>query len=181
MKLQEEWKISGITQKKCGMKEMRLFIWARSNMEENIVFSLASTEDAPTIAKLNLFFNEVDESPEAIAARMSDPNCVETVTLAKVADKTVGFALMRVVPSVLYSTPHAELTELYVMEEYRQRGIASGLIAFAEQIAVQKGARNILVQTGDDNIPALALYKKLGYEEYDLVLRKRIAQEFRLT
>ncbi|MFN8432370.1 MAG: GNAT family N-acetyltransferase, partial [Anaerolineales bacterium] len=113
-------------------------------------------------------------SPDAIAARMSDPNCVETVILAKVDDATVGFALIRVVPSVLYATPHAELTELYVMDDYRQRGIASELIAFAEQIAVQKGARSILVQTGDDNLPALSLYKKRGYEEYDLALKKRL-------
>ena len=141
-------------------------------MESEITISLASIHDASDIAKLNRLFNEVDESPEAIASRMSDPNCVETVVLAKVADKALGFALVRVVSSVLYSTPHAELTELYVLEEYRQRGIASELITFAEQIAVQKGTRIILVQTGDDNSPALSLYRKHGYEEYDLTLRK---------
>ncbi len=144
-------------------------------MEAEVTISLATQADATAIAKLNLLFNEVDETAEAIATRMSDPNCVETVILAKVADKAVGFALVRVVPSVLYSIPHAELTELYVMEKYRKRGIASDLVAFAEQVAIQKGARSILVQTGDDNLPALELYKKLGYEEYDLVLKKRIA------
>jgi len=144
------------------------------NDKDEFTISLASVKDATVIAKLNLLFNEVDESAEAITARMSDPNCVETVILAKVADKAVGFALVRVVPSVLYSTPYAELTELYVMEKFRQRGIASGLIAFAEQIAVQKGARSILVQTGDDNLSALALYKKLDYEEYDLSLKKKL-------
>ena len=144
-------------------------------MNGELTISIAVADDAPTIAKLNLLFNEVDESANAIVARMSDPNCVETVILAKVADKAVGFALVRVVPSVLYSTPHAELTELYVMDDYRQRGIASELITFAEQVAAQKGARSILVQTGDDNLPALALYKKYGYEEYDLVLKKRTA------
>ena len=144
-------------------------------MESEITISLASIHDASDIAKLNRLFNEVDESPEAIAARMSDPNCVETVILAKVDDATVGFALIRVVPSVLYATPHAELTELYVMDDYRQRGIASELIAFAEQVAAQKGARSILVQTGDDNVPALSLYHKHGYEEYDLTLRKALA------
>ena len=145
------------------------------NMESEITISLASIHNAPAIAALNRLFNEVDEAPEAIAVRMRDPNCVETVILAKVADESIGFALVRVVPSVLYSTPHAELTELYVMDEYRQRGIASDLIAFAEQVAVQKGARSILIQTGDDNAPALSLYRKHGYEEYDLVLRKALA------
>jgi ribosomal protein S18 acetylase RimI-like enzyme len=150
------------------------FILVQSSMNENITISLATIDDAPAIAHLNLLFNEVTNPAEAIAARMSDPACVETVILAKVADEAIGFALVRVVPSVLYSTPHAELTELYVMEEFRQRGIASGLIAFAEQSAVQKGARSILVQTGDDNLSALALYKKLGYEEYDLSLKKNL-------
>ncbi len=150
-------------------------------MNENIIISIASIDDAPAIARLNLLFNEVDESAEAIVARMSDLNCVETVILAKVADEAVGFALVRVVPSVLYATPHAELTELYVLEDYRQRGIASDLIAFAEQVAAQKGARSILVQTGDDNLPALLLYKKRGYEEYDLVLKKRISYSVRRT
>lgn len=143
-------------------------------MKDEVIISIATADNASFIAKLNLLFNEVDESAEAIAVRMSDPNCVETVILAKVADKAVGFALVRVVPSVLYSTPHAELTELYVMEKFRKRGIASGLIAFAEQIAVQKGARSILVQTGDNNLSALALYKKLDYEEYDLSLKKKL-------
>jgi ribosomal protein S18 acetylase RimI-like enzyme len=154
--------------------ENRLFIQVRNDMGSEVVISLASLVDAPAIAKLNLLFNEVDESAENIAARMSDPNCVETVILAKVADEAVGFALIRVVPSILYASPHAELTELYVMEEFRQRNIASRLVAFAEQVAVQKGARSILVQTGDDNLSALALYKKLGYEEYDLTLKKRL-------
>jgi ribosomal protein S18 acetylase RimI-like enzyme len=143
-------------------------------MNENITISLATIDDAPAIAHLNLLFNEATDSADAIAARMSDLACVETVILAKVADDAIGFALVRVVPSVLYSTPHAELTELYVLEEFRQRGIASGLIAFAEQIAVQKGVRSILVQTGDDNLSALALYKKHGYEEYDLTLKKKL-------
>ena len=143
-------------------------------MESEVTISLAIQTDATAIAKLNLLFNEATDPAEAIAARMSDPNCVETVILARIADEAVGFALVRVVPTVLYADPHAELTELYVLEEFRHRGIASGLIAFAEQVAVQKGAQSILVQTGHDNVPALALYKKYGFEEYDITLKKKL-------
>ena len=152
----------------------RPFILARSNMDENITLSIATMGDAPAIARLNLLFNEATDPAEAIAARMSDPACVETAILAKEDEKTIGFALVRVVPTVLYADPHAELTELYVMEDFRQHGIASELIAFAEQVAMQKGARSLLIQTGDDNVPALALYKKHGYEEYDLTLKKKL-------
>ena len=137
-----------------------------------INISLASAEDAHVIARLNLLFNGENETAEAIAARMSDPACVEMVILAKIYGDTVGFALVRVVPTILYGSPHAELTELYVMEEYRQRGIASALIAFAETLAAQKGARSILIQTGNNNTPALFLYRKNGYEKYDVTLIK---------
>ena len=141
---------------------------------DKVIITIASTDDSHEIARLNLLFNEATDPAEAIAARMSDPACVETVILAKISRKIVGFALVRVVPCVLYADHHAELTELYVMEEYRKRGIAGELLSFAEKIAIQKGAQSILVQTGDDNLPALTLYKKHGYEEYDLVLKKRM-------
>ena len=67
------------------------------NDRDEFTISLASAKDAAAIAKLNLFFNEVDASPDVIATRISDPACVETVVLAKVADEAVGFALVRVV------------------------------------------------------------------------------------
>lgn len=143
-------------------------------MTKQIQISLASIDDAPDIARLNMLFNEGRKSAEDIATDMQSPARVESVILAKSPDQTIGFALIRIVPTVLYETPHAELTELYVMEEFRQQGVASDLIAFAEKIAIQKGADSLLIQTGDDNIPALALYHKLGYEEYDVTLKKTL-------
>lgn len=143
-------------------------------MTKQTQISLANIDDAPDIARLNLLFNEGHKSAEDIARDMQSPECVESVILAKIADQTIGFALIRIVPTVLYKTPHAELTELYVMEEFRQQGVASDLIAFAEEIALQKGADSLLIQTGDDNIPALSLYHKHGYEDYDMVLKKEL-------
>lgn len=48
-----------------------LFIQVRNDMEAEVVISLASVVDAPAIAKLNLLFNEVDESVEAGFARIA--------------------------------------------------------------------------------------------------------------
>jgi len=143
-------------------------------MTKQIKIFLATTNDAPDIARLNLLFNERDKSAEAIASDMANPACVESVILAKTSDQTIGFALIRIVRTVLYVTPHAELTELYVMEEFRQQGVAGDMIAFAENVAKQKGAKSMIVQTGNDNIPALSLYHKHGYEEYDVVLKKEL-------
>jgi ribosomal protein S18 acetylase RimI-like enzyme len=143
-------------------------------MTKDIQISIATIDDAPDIARLNFLFNEGNKSAEAIASDMTNPACVETVILAKVSDQAVGFALIRIVPTILYENPHAELTELYVIQEFRQQGVASDLIAFAEKIAIQKGAKSIYVQTGDDNTPALSLYHKHGYENYDVVLKKKL-------
>ena len=141
---------------------------------DKVIITIASTDDAHEIACLNLLFNEATDPAEAIAARMNDPACVETVILAKFGREVVGFALVRVVPCVLYEDHHAELTELYVMDAYRKRGIAGKLLSFAEKIAIQKGAQSILVQTGDENVAALSLYRKHGYMDYDLTLKKRL-------
>lgn len=143
-------------------------------MTKQIQISLATIDDAPDIAKLNLLFNGGHKSAESIAVDMTNPACVESVILAKVSDQTIGFALIRIVPTVLYENPHAELTELYVIEDFRQQGVASDLIKFAEKIATQKGAKGIYVQTGDDNFSVLSLYHKNGYEEYDVVLKKNL-------
>ncbi|GJQ53235.1 MAG: hypothetical protein HKUEN02_20820 [Anaerolineaceae bacterium] len=143
-------------------------------MTQKIQVSVATINDASDIARLNLLFNEEHKSVEAIMSDMSNPACVESIILAKISAQTIGFALIRIVPTVLYKSHHAELTELYVMEEFRQQGVASDLIAFAENIAKRKGADSILIQTGDDNIPALSLYHKHGYEDYDVVLKKSL-------
>lgn len=141
---------------------------------DKVIITVATTDDAHEIARLNLLFNEATDPAEAIAARMSDPACVETVILAKIAGEIVGFALVRVVPCVLYADHHAKLTELYVLEKYRKRGIAGEFLSFAEKIAIQKGAQNIIAQTGDTNTAALSLYRKHGYMDYDLSLKKRL-------
>jgi ribosomal protein S18 acetylase RimI-like enzyme len=143
-------------------------------MHNEVTISLATVDDAQDIAHLNLLFNEATDPAEAIAARMSDPARVETIILAKTTDKTVGFALVRVIPCVLYADPHAELTELYVLEEYRQQGIGKALVAFAEGIAKQQGAKSLLVLTGDDNLSALSFYRENGFEEDDVSLRKKL-------
>ena len=143
-------------------------------MQPDIEILIASPNDAHDIAMLNTLFNGASDSAEAIASRVADPQRVETVVLAKKGGITVGFALVRIVPCVLYATPHAELTELFVLEEYRQQGIGRRLVTFVETFAVQKGAESLLVLTGDDNLPALSFYHANGFEEDDISLRKRV-------
>jgi ribosomal protein S18 acetylase RimI-like enzyme len=143
-------------------------------MIDAITIVEATIDDAQDLVQLNILFNGSSDSATAIAARMTDPRRVETITIARVNGKVAGFAALRIVPCVLYPTPHAELTELYVKEDYRQRGIGKRLVQYLEELALKKGVEDILVLTGSDNFPALSLYHGMGFEDDDISLQKSL-------
>jgi ribosomal-protein-alanine acetyltransferase len=58
----------------------------------------------------------------------------------------------------------ARLYSLVVRPESRGRGIARALLAQAEQGARERGAVAIRLEVREDNQPAIALYRKAGYE-----------------
>jgi GNAT superfamily N-acetyltransferase len=61
--------------------------------------------------------------------------------------------------------PHlGELKRMYVVPEYRGRGIAAGLLSELESLAGQHGYRGIQLATGIRQPEAIALYRKHGYE-----------------
>lgn len=143
-------------------------------MIDAITIVEATIDDAQDLVQLNILFNGSSDSATAIAARMTDPRRVETITIARVNGKVAGFAALRIVPCVLYPAPHAELTELYVKEDYRQRGIGKRLVQYLEELALKKGVEDILVLTGSDNFPALSLYHGMGFEDDDISLQKSL-------
>ncbi|MBL8046481.1 MAG: GNAT family N-acetyltransferase [Anaerolineales bacterium] len=145
-------------------------------MNPHIAVRPAEITDAAELARLNVAFNGGSEPAAALAQRLQDPRRVETPLLAEVAGRVVGFAAVRVVPSVFYPEPRAELTELYVEPEYRRLGVARALVAEAEILARQLSANSLVVLTGDDNAPALKLYQALGFELDDVSLSKHLSE-----
>lgn len=143
-------------------------------MREKITTRVATPADAAVLARMNETFNGVVEPPAVLADRLADPDCVETPLLAEIDGQVVGLAALRVVPCVFYETPHAELTELYVEPAFRRGGVGQVLIAQAEQLARERGARMLLVLTDFYNGPALALYHRTGFVNHDLALQKEL-------
>lgn len=136
----------------------------------------AQISDAAAIARLNLLFNEVDAPPEQYAARLADARRVDLPILAEVDGHAVGFANLRLAPSVFYAEPYAELSELFVEESYRRQRIGQALVQFAENLARQAGAEEMVVLTGFDNHSAQLLYFQQGYKLLDLALSKKLKQ-----
>lgn len=146
-------------------------------MDAGIVTRVATTEDAPALAQLNFAFNGVRVAPDVLAGRLADPQRVEQALVAEIDGRIAGFAALRVVPCVFYDHPHGELTELYVEEAYRQRGVGRALVLLAEQMAKAGGVTELFVLTGDSNTAARRLYTALRYTEGDVALSKTLLED----
>ncbi|WP_329237464.1 GNAT family N-acetyltransferase [Actinoallomurus sp. NBC_01490] len=56
-----------------------------------------------------------------------------------------------------------ELKRMYVIPPYRGKGVAGALLRTAEEEARRRGARRIVLQTGDRQPDAVRLYEREGY------------------
>ncbi len=147
-------------------------------MPNNLIIRPATVADAAALTRLNLLFNGSSNPAEVMAQRLADPRQVESAFLAEIGGEIVGFAGLRLIPSLFYPETLAELTELFVEEAYRRQGVGRALIAVVEQKAIERGARELLVLTDRDNQEAQALYYSLGYGAYadePLALHKNLA------
>lgn len=134
---------------------------------------IATPADAEALAELNAAFNDVRMSPQRMAEQLARCADVERALIAFDNGIAIGFACLRVIPWLCYDTPYAELTELFVVEAFRRRGVASALVAYAEHLARTAGATELRILTGRDNHAAHMFYQTLGYQDEEEMLLTR--------
>ncbi|MBU2662116.1 GNAT family N-acetyltransferase [Actinoplanes bogorensis] len=61
----------------------------------------------------------------------------------------------------------AELKRMFTAREMRGRGLARRMLAAIEQSAREAGCRRVILETGDKQPEAVALYISAGYERID--------------
>ena len=143
-------------------------------MNEAITVWLAKETDAEALFWLNRDFNG-DEAAglERIRASLRE-NPMETVAIAFVGDAPAGFLCGQKLRSMCYDVDYVEITELYVAEKFRRRGVASQLMRFLEEYYRRQGIEHFQLFTGGDNRRAQALYEKLGFfRTEEVFMRKR--------
>jgi ribosomal protein S18 acetylase RimI-like enzyme len=143
-------------------------------MADPVLIRLAQASDCGEIARLNALFNGVEAPPASYAKRLADPRRVDLPILAESGGSAIGLASLRLAPSVFYAQPYAELSELFVEVAHRGQGIGSRLVAFAESLARQAGADELVIMTDFDNEAAQGLYRSLGYQHHNLALSKEL-------
>lgn len=61
----------------------------------------------------------------------------------------------------------AEIKRMFVVDGERGRGHARAMLAALERTAVERGRRRIVLETGDRQPEAIALYRSSGYHEIE--------------
>ena len=99
--------------------------------------------------------------PEAIGAALAvnPADIVATVILLTPDGTPVGHAALRRLRDDI------EVKRLVVVATFRGRGLAGRLMAELEEIAREAGVPRLILQTGDRQPEAVALYRRLGYRE----------------
>lgn len=139
---------------------------------------LAAINDAEQLKILNDEFNGIsDTTPEQIRNSLTN-NAQEIVVVDEDEESGLltGFVCMQLKKSFCYKEYIPEITEVYVRQEYRNRGIASTMITFAEDCCGRHYAvSGFELLTGKENHTAQSVYEKLGYmEDGEMHLSKQI-------
>ena len=142
-----------------------------------ITIRQATPSDLDGLARLNAIFNDSEETAERIAQRLADPSRVEIPIIAEIENQLVGFAGLRIVPYLFYEGAHAELTELFVEHSYRRKGIGKALVEYAERVAKERDAEELILHTGQDHRAGRDFYTALGYQEWEIVMGKSLGKK----
>jgi ribosomal protein S18 acetylase RimI-like enzyme len=110
-----------------------------------------------------------DVSAEQMEVRLRGVEGIETPFIAYVDDEPAGLTSVRIIPYLDQDSPYAEVTQLYVRPQFQRRGVASRLVARAEELAQSRGATCLHILTGVGNVEGQAFYRASGYsiETYD--------------
>jgi ribosomal-protein-alanine N-acetyltransferase len=96
-----------------------------------------------------------------IAQLLTDYSSVSLI--AREDDQIVGF-----ITGVIYADKkvfNGHILTIDVSASHRRKGIGQMLLSRMEALFVQKGVHVCVLEVREDNVPAMCLYRKLGYAE----------------
>ncbi|WP_438350648.1 GNAT family N-acetyltransferase [Paenibacillus sp. FA6] len=141
--------------------------------EMNIHIRWVNTNDTADLVMLNYAFNGVGMSIDEVKDNLTLTN--ELIALAVIDDMPVGFACAQYFKSFCYRGLQGEITELYITEVARGRGLGTLLITFLEEELRARGVTNVKVLTGKKNEIAIKTYERSRYyRQEEVLLQKKL-------
>jgi GNAT superfamily N-acetyltransferase len=142
-------------------------------MDETIVRS-AAPADVPTLFKLIQALAEYEKlshavtgSPELLKEHLFGEKPFAEAIVAEYGGEVVGFGLFFHNYSTFLTRPGIYLEDLFVLPEYRGRGIGKKLITYLAGLAVERNCGRLEWSVLDWNSPAIAFYKGIGAQILD--------------
>jgi GNAT superfamily N-acetyltransferase len=93
-------------------------------------------------------------------------NQQNVVFVAEIDKKIGGFASFSIRDVIRYPRPIAELDELFVSSEKRQKGVGKLLLQAVEQKARELHCYRLFIESSYDHTVAHSFYEALGYTNY---------------
>ena len=135
--------------------------------DSRAVIRAGGPEDAVLLGRMIHDFNAeygVTEPSAGQAAELARPQLESgEVAVLFAGDRPDGFAQLRFRLSLYTPGPDALLEELWVLPDARGRGVGRALLEAAMDLARERGADRIELNTSTDDDVARALYESAGY------------------
>ena len=132
---------------------------------------LAGAEDAEAIDRLlhdfNTEFDEPTPGPQWLAERMRELLADGQTAVLVGGDGPDGLAVLRFRPAIWMDGLECYLAELYVVPDWRGRGLGRALMEASMELARQRGAVYMDLGTSEDDVAARNLYESLGFSNWE--------------
>lgn len=137
--------------------------------ENNCVIRLATAADIPSLFRLikelaeyEKLQQEVTATEEGLKDALFDRAPAAEALIAMAGGKAVGYALFFQNFSTFLGRPGVYLEDLFVLPDYRGRGIGRRLLERVAQIAVSRRCGRLEWAVLDWNKKAIGFYERLG-------------------
>lgn len=134
----------------------------------------ATESDVPIILKLikglaeyEKLAHEVVATEQGLRESLFGSRRVTEVLIGYAGTEPVGFAVFFHNYSTFLGRAGIYLEDLFVLPEWRRRGLGTRLLRTIANIAVERGCGRLEWSVLDWNAPAIAFYKKLGARAMD--------------
>ena len=129
--------------------------------------------DVPALRALLIVFGRAFDALETYAERQPADDYLENLlssqTFVAVAafsgDEVIGGIACYVLPKFEQARSEMYLYDLAVDERHRRLGVATAMLATLRRLAAERGIYVLFVQADYGDVPAIALYTKLGVRE----------------
>ena len=129
------------------------------------IIRLAQVSDAKKLKDLNDIFNDEDDTTLNELETSLRENKDEIIICADIGTAIVGICCIPIIKTMCFNWQYGFITEIFVQKEYRNRGVGTQLMKFAEKEIAKRGLKKTFLWTGESNKKAQKLCMSFGYIE----------------